>query len=97
MQISLHGRRHDGHFLSGNEAQMMSQPQYGNQEEALSLYNSETHEHTDFKFSETIVFLSSNQNKLITLLPWQPKKQYIPFNVAAETAIMADMQSISNM
>ena len=44
-----------------------------------------------------VVFLSSNQNNLTTLLPWQPQKSQIPFSLAAETAIMAHMESISNM
>ena len=96
-QISLHGRRHDSHFLNRNEAEMTSQLQYRNQEEVLSLDNSGSQEHGHFKFSGIIVFSSSNQNKLITSLPWQPKKQYSPFNLAAETVIMLHMESISNM
>ena len=72
-QISLHRRRRGSHFLNGNEAQMTSQLQYQNQVEVIFLYNSEIHEHSQFTFSGIIVFLSSNQNKLITLLPFQPK------------------------
>ena len=67
---------------------MTSRLQYRNQEEVLSLDNSGIQEHGHFKFSGIIVFLSSNQNKIITLLPWQPKNQYSPFNLAAETVIM---------
>ena len=93
-QIFLHRRRHDSHLLNGNKAQMMSQLQYQNQVEVFSLYNSEIHKHSQFKFSGIIVFLSSNQNKLITLLPCQSKKQRGPFNLAAETAIIAQMESI---
>ena len=77
LQISLHGRRHDSHFLNGNEAKVMSQLLYRNHVDVLSLYNSENHEYRHFKFSGIIVFLSSNQNKLITLLPWQPKKPHM--------------------
>ena len=73
---------------------MTSQLQYQNQVEVFSLYNSEIHEHSQFKFSGIIVFVSSNQNKLITLLPCQSKKQQSPFNLAAETAIIAHMESI---
>ena len=63
----------------------------------FSFYNSENHEHNRFKFSGIILFFSSNQNKWITLLPWQPKKQYSPLNLAAETAIIAHVESISKM
>ena len=93
-QISPHRRRHNSHFLNGNKAQLTSQLQYQNQVEVFSLYNSEVHKHSQFKFSGIIVFLSSNQNKLITLLPCQSKKQHGPFNLAAETAIIAQMESI---
>ena len=77
---------------------MTSQLWYQNQMEFLSSITPEIHGHSHFKFSGVIVFLSSNQNKLITSLPWQPKKtQQIPFNLAAETAIMTHTESISNM
>ena len=72
---------------------MTSQLQYQNQVEVVSLF----HEYNHFKFSGIIVFSSSNQNKLIALLPWQPKKQHSLFNLAAETAIMAHMESNLNM
>ena len=58
-----HGRRHDSHFLKGNEAKMTSQLQYWNQVKFLFLYNSENHESSRFKLSGMILFLSSNQNK----------------------------------
>ena len=76
---------------------MTSQLQYLNQVEVLSLYNSEIHEHSHFKSSGIMTFFSGNLNRLITLLPWQPWKQYSLSNLAAETAIMAHMESISNM
>ena len=72
-QISLHGGLHDSHFFNRNEAELTSQLQYQNQEEVISLDNSGIQDHGHFKFSVMIVFLSSSQNKLITLLPWQPK------------------------
>ena len=31
------------------------------------------------------------------LLPWQPKKQYSPLNLVAETAIMGHVESILEM
>ena len=96
-QTSLRGGRHDSHFLNRNETKMTSQLQYRKQEEILSLDNSRIQEHGHFKSSGIIVFLNSNQKKLITLLPWQPKKQYSPFDLAAETAIMVYMGSISNI
>ena len=74
---------------------MTSQLQYSNQVEVLFLYDSENHKHTRFKFSGMILFLSSNQNKYTTLLPWQPKKQYSPLNLVVETAIMGHVKSIS--
>ena len=74
-------------LLNGNAAQMTSQMQHKNQVKVLSVHKSENHEHTYFKFSGIIVFLSSNQNQLITLFPWQPNKEQSPFNLAAETAI----------
>ena len=80
--------------MNGNETQMMSELQYQNQVEVFSLYNSEIHKHSQFKFSGIIVFLSSNRNKLITLLPCESKKQHSPFNLAAETAIIAQMEPI---
>ena len=43
-------------------------------------------EHHCFKFSEIILLLNSSQNKSITLLPWQAKKQNSPFNSEAETS-----------
>ena len=73
---------------------MTSQLQYQNQVDDFSLHNSEIHKHSQFKFSGITVFLSGNQNKLITLLPCQSKKQNCPFNLAAETAIIAQMESI---
>ena len=76
---------------------MMSQLQHQNQVEVFSLCNSEIHKHSQFKFSEIIVFWSGNQNNLITLLPCQSKKQHGPFNLSAETAIIAHMGSIQNM
>ena len=76
---------------------MKSQLQYSNQVEVLFLFNSENHEHARFKFSGILLFLSSNQNKQAMLLPWQPKKQYSPLNLAAETAIMGHVESISKM
>ena len=75
---------------------MTSQLQYRNQVEFLSSYNSEIHKHSLFKFSGIIVFVSGNQNKLITLLPWQPQKQRSPFDLAANS-YMAHLESISNM
>ena len=84
-------------FWMETEAQMTSQLQYWNQVEVLFLYNSESHEHSHFKFSGIILFLSRNQNKWITLLPWQPKKQYSSLNLAAETAIIAHVESISKI
>ena len=83
--------------MNRNKAEMTSQLQYRNHEEVLSLDNSGIQEHGHFKFSGIIVLLSSYQNKVITLLPWQPKKQYSPFDLAAETAIMVHMESISNI
>ena len=80
--------------MNGNETQMTSELQYQNQVEVFSLYNSEIHKHSQFKFSAIIVFLSSNQNKLITLLPCESKKQHGPFNLAAETTIIAQMEPI---
>ena len=80
--------------MNGNETQMMSELQYQNQVEVFSLYNSEIQKHSQFQFSGIIVFLSSNQNKLITLLPCESKKQHGPFNLAAETAIIAQMEPI---
>ena len=44
-----------------------------------------------------MLFLSINKNRQISLLPWQPKKQYTPFNLAVETAFMAHAESISKM
>ena len=41
-----------------------------------------------------ILFRSSNQNKKTTLLPWQPKKQYSPLNLVAETAIISQIESV---
>ena len=76
---------------------MTSELQYRNQVEVLSLYKSEIRKHSHFKFSGIIVSLSSNQNKFIILLPWQPKKQHRPINLAVETASMACMESILNM
>ena len=80
--------------MNGNETQMMSELQYQNQVEDFSLYSSEIHKHSQFQFSGIIVFLSSNENKLITLLPCESKKQHGPFNLAAETAIIAQMEPI---
>ena len=76
---------------------MTSQLQYSNQVEVLFPYNSENHEHSRFKFSGMILFLSSNQNKYTTLLPWQPKTQYSPLNLVVETAIMGHVELISEM
>ena len=78
----------NGNFLNGNEIQMTSQLQYQNQAKVCSLCNSEIHKHSQFKFSGIIVFVSSNQSKLITLLACQSKKKHGPFNLAAETAII---------
>ena len=76
---------------------MTSQLQYSNQMKVLFLYNSKNHEHTRFKFSGMILLMSSNQNKQTTLLPWQPKKQYSPLNLIAETVIMGHVESISKI
>ena len=46
---------------------MTSELQHRNQVEVLSLYNSEIHEYSHFKFLGIIVFLSNSQNKLIKL------------------------------
>ena len=69
-------KRHKSHILNGNEVRMTSQLQDGSQVELLSLYNLENHEYSCFKFSGIILFLTSKQNKQITLLLWQSKKQY---------------------
>ena len=76
---------------------MTSQLQYSNQVEVLFLFYSDNHKHSHFKFSEMMLLLSSNQIKLTTLLTWQPKKQYRPLNLVAETAIMAHVEAISKM
>ena len=73
----LHGRRHDNHFLNGNEARMTSQLQYGNQVEFLSLYSSEYHEHKNFKFSGIALLKGSNQNKQIALFAMETKKKTV--------------------
>ena len=88
-QISLHRRRNEWK-RDPNDVRTAVSKKSG----SLSLYNSEIHKHSQFKFSGIIVFLSSNQNKLITLLPCESKKQHGPFNLAAETAIIAQMEPI---
>ena len=76
-----------------NDAQMNSQLQYWNQVELLFLCNSEKDENSRLKFSR-ILSLISNQNNWNTSLLWQPKKQYRPFSLAGETAIMTHTESI---
>ena len=42
-------------------------------------------------------FLWRQSIKRPALLPWQPKKQHSPVNLAAETSIISHMELISDM
>ena len=56
------------------------------QVECFSFYNTENHEHSEFKFSGMILFLKSDQNKhcQIKFLPWKPKKQQEPVTLEVQ-------------